>query len=77
MTALLTAYGDVEAAGFATRAQTDSAAFGRPDRKASLLRRDGTPLFAMEFDSTATGFWVRAAGDSTVLWPRRLACRTG
>ncbi len=66
VTALLTAYADVEAAGFATRAQADSAAFGRPDRKAALLRADGTPLLALAFDSTATGFWVRAAGDSTV-----------
>ena len=60
------AYADVDAAGFASEAQADSASFARPDRKASLLRRDGTPLLALAFDSTANGFWVRAAGDSTV-----------
>ena len=66
VTALLAAYTDVEAAGFASPAQAHSAAFGRPDRRASLLRADGTPLLVLAFDSTATGFWVRAAGDSTV-----------
>ncbi len=66
VTALLTAYADVEAAGFASRAQADSASFARPDRKASLLRADGTRLLSLAFDSTATGFWVQAAGDSTV-----------
>jgi hypothetical protein len=56
----------VEAAGFATAAQADSASFARPDRRAALLRTDGTPLLALAFDSTASGFWVRTEGDSTV-----------
>ena len=63
---LLSSYAEVEAAGFATRAQADSAKFARPDRRVALLRADGSPLLALVFDSTATGFWVRADGDSTV-----------
>jgi len=64
--ALLADYGQVEAAGFATKAQVDSARFARPDRRAALLRADGTPLLTLAFDSTANGFWVRTGGDSTV-----------
>jgi uncharacterized protein DUF4340 len=64
--ALLTDYGQVEAAGFASAAQADSASFTRPDRRTTLLRADGTPLMRLAFDSTANGFWVRSAGDSTV-----------
>jgi hypothetical protein len=64
--ALLADYGKVEAAGFATKAQADSAGFARPDRRASLLRADGTALVTLAFDSTANGFWLRASDDSTV-----------
>jgi hypothetical protein len=64
--ALLTDYRQVEAAGFATKAQADSARFSRPDRKATLLRADGGPLVTLAFDSTANGFWVKAGEDSTV-----------
>jgi hypothetical protein len=64
--ALLADYRQVEAAGFATKAQADSAKFGRPDRRAALLRADGTPLVTLAFDSTANGFWVKAGEDSTV-----------
>jgi Domain of unknown function (DUF4340) len=63
---MLEGYAGVEAAGFASVAQADSASFARPDRRATLLRADGTPLLALAFDSTASGFWVRAEGDSTV-----------
>ena len=63
---LLADYKQVEAAGFATKAQADSAKFARPDRRAALLRADGTPLVTLAFDSTANGFWVKAGGDSTV-----------
>jgi hypothetical protein len=63
---LLSSYREVEAAGFATPAQADSAQFGRPDRRLAVLRADGSPLLSLVFDSTATGFWARAAGDSTV-----------
>ena len=64
--ALLADYGQVEAAGFATKAQADSARFARPDRRAVLLRADGTPLVTLAFDSTANGFWVKTGEDSTV-----------
>lgn len=63
---LLSSYREVEAAGFATPAQADSAQFARPDRRAALLRQDGSPLLTLVFDSMATGFWVRAGQDSTV-----------
>jgi hypothetical protein len=63
---LLSSYRQVDAAGFATPAQADSAQFGRPDRRLAVLRADGSPLLSLVFDSTATGFWARAAGDSTV-----------
>jgi hypothetical protein len=64
--ALLADYRQVEAAGFATKAQADSARFARPDRKAVLLRADGTSLVTLAFDSTVNGFWVKAGVDSTV-----------
>jgi hypothetical protein len=64
--ALLTDYRQVEAAGFATKAQADSARVARPDRKAALLRADGTSLVTLAFDSMAKGFWVKAGEDSTV-----------
>jgi hypothetical protein len=63
---LLADYRRVEAAGFATVAQADSASFARPDRRAALLRADGTPLVTLALDSTANGFWLRAGKDSTV-----------
>jgi hypothetical protein len=64
--ALLADYRQVDAAGFATKAQGDSAKFARPDRRAAVLRADGTPLVTLAFDSTANGFWLRANEDSTV-----------
>jgi hypothetical protein len=63
---LLGAYGAVEASGFATPRQADSARFKPADRAARLLRADGTPLLTLAFDSTAGGFWVRADTGSTV-----------
>ena len=63
---LLSGYRDVQAAGFASKAQADSAGFARPDRRAVLSARDGKPVVTLAFDSTANGFWVQAAGDSSV-----------
>ena len=63
---LLTAYSSIEAAGFATAAQMDSARFASPDRRARLVRRDGKALLTLLFDSTATGFWVRPDTSKTV-----------
>ena len=60
------AYGEIEAAGFASPAQADSARFDRPDRRLTLLRADGSPLLRLAFDSTAQGFWVRADSAPTI-----------
>jgi hypothetical protein len=56
----LSAYRRVEAGGFATPAQADSARFNPPDRRVRLSRRDGMPLLTLVFDSTAGGMWVRS-----------------
>jgi hypothetical protein len=63
---LLGSYRQVDAAGFASEAQADSANFARAERRAALLRQDGTPLVALTFDSTANGFWVKAGEDNVV-----------
>jgi Domain of unknown function (DUF4340) len=63
---LLGGYRTIEAAGFASAAQADSAQFERPDRRVRLLRENGTPLLALLLDSTATGFWLRADTATTV-----------
>jgi hypothetical protein len=63
---LLGSYRQVDAAGFASEAQADSANFARAERRAALLRQDGTPLVARTFDSTANGFWVKAGEDNVV-----------
>ena len=60
------AYGEIDAAGFASAAQADSARFDRPDRRVTLLRADGAPLLRLAFDSTAQGFWVRADSATTI-----------
>jgi hypothetical protein len=63
---LMTAYQAVEASGFASPAEAKSARFSSPDRRVRLLRKDGTPLVTLLFDSTATGFWVRPDTGKTV-----------
>jgi hypothetical protein len=63
---LLGAYATVEASGFASLRQIDSARFQPADRKARLLRANGTALLALVFDSTSGGFWLRPDGDSTI-----------
>jgi hypothetical protein len=63
---LLTAFSSVDAAGFASPAQADSAHFGQPDRRLRLLRRNGTPLLTLLLDSTAAGFWVRPDTGKTI-----------
>jgi hypothetical protein len=56
---LLGGYARLEAAGFATPAQADSARFDPADRRVRLLRGDGSPLLTLVMDSTAGGFWAR------------------
>ncbi len=63
---LLTAYSSVDATGFASAAQADSAHFAQPDRRARLLRKNGTPVLTLLFDSTAAGFWVRPDTSKTI-----------
>jgi Domain of unknown function (DUF4340) len=63
---LVTGYRTVDASGFATTAETDSARFSPPDRKARLLRKDGTALLTLLFDSTKAGFWVKPDTGATV-----------
>jgi hypothetical protein len=63
---LLGGFRAIEATGFATAAQADSARFEHPDRRVRLVRPDGTPLLTLLFDSTATGFWLRPDTAKTV-----------
>lgn len=60
------AFREINAAGFATPAQADSARFDRPDREVRLLRADGAPVLTLAFDSTSNGFWARAGSGGTV-----------
>src|SRR5262249_42731849 len=60
------AYRTVDATGFASAAQTDSARFSPPDRRARLLRKDGTALLTLLFDSTKAGYWVKPDTATTV-----------
>jgi hypothetical protein len=66
LASLLGALSQVEATGFANGAQADSAKFSPPDRRLRVLRKDGTPLLALVFDSTASGFWVRSDTGGTI-----------
>lgn len=64
--AFLGRFRDLEAAGFATPAQADSALHHAPRRRVTLRGTSGGPLLALTIDSTASGYWVRREGDSTV-----------
>jgi Domain of unknown function (DUF4340) len=57
---LLEAFRTVEAGGFASEAQADSARFRPAERRARLVAADGAPLLTLQFDSMPGGFWVRA-----------------
>ncbi len=63
---LLGAFRQVEAAGFASASQADSARFTPADRRVRLLRADGTTLFALALDSMPSGFWARAESGDVV-----------
>jgi hypothetical protein len=66
VTSLLGRFRDLEATGFATAAQADSSRSRRPRRSVTLRGSGDTVLAQLSFDSTAIGYWVRRAGDSTV-----------
>ena len=63
---LVAAYRTVDASGFATASEADSARFSPPDRRSRLLRKDGTPILTLLFDSTKAGFWVKPDSGTTV-----------
>ena len=63
---LLSSYKTIEASGFATAGQADSARFDPPDRRLRLLRKDGSPLLTLLFDSTAAGMRVKSDTGKTV-----------
>jgi hypothetical protein len=63
---LLSSYKTIEAGGFVTAAQADSAHFNPPDRRLRLIRKDGTPLLTLLFDSTAAGMRVKSDTGNTV-----------
>jgi hypothetical protein len=63
---LAAAYRTVQASGFATKAQADSARFTPPGRRTRVLRKDGSPILTLLFDSTASGVWVRSDTGKTI-----------
>ena len=63
---LLAAYRTVEAGGFASPAQADSARFSPPDRQVRLLRKDGSALLTLAFDSAAAGMRVKSDTGKTI-----------
>jgi len=63
---LLGGYKTIEAGGFATEAQADSARFNPPARRLRLVRKDGSPLLTLLFDSTAAGMRVKSDTGKTV-----------
>lgn len=64
--ALLGQFRTLDAAGFATKAQADSANFAAPDRLIRLKAAGDRSLAVIAIDSTAGGFWVRREGNPTV-----------
>jgi hypothetical protein len=63
---LLNQFRHLEASGFASGAQTDSAKFDPADRTIRLVGTGGRPVATLAFDSTANGFWVKRDTVSTI-----------
>jgi len=63
---LLREVSEVDAAGFASPAQADSARFAPPRRRLRLSGPGGKTLLSLVFDSTAGGVWVRRDSGGTV-----------
>jgi hypothetical protein len=63
---LLNQFKTLDAAGFATKGQADSANFATPDKSIRLKASGDRALATLAIDSTAAGFWVRREGDPTV-----------
>lgn len=62
---LLNQYRALDAGGFATRAQEDSADFTRPDLTIRLKGPADRVLAAIAIDSAMAGFWTRREGNPT------------
>jgi hypothetical protein len=56
---LLSQFRNLDASGFASVAQADSADFTKPDRRVRILGARGVQVAVLVFDSTSGGFWVR------------------
>jgi hypothetical protein len=63
---LLSQFKRLEANGFASPAEADSAQFDRPDRLIRLAGAGGRPLAQLALDSASSGFWVKRDTSSTV-----------
>ena len=63
---MLSQYRDVQATGFPTAAQADTARRARPSREVTLEAAGGRPLLVLQLDSTTGSYWVRRQGDSTL-----------
>ncbi len=63
---LLDQYASLNASGFPRPEQMDSVDLSRPDRRVVLRDAASAVLVEFAFDSSASGFWVARAGDSTV-----------
>ena len=63
---VLRQYQTLNATGFPSPAQLDSADFSSSERSATLRDLQGEVLVDIVFDSTAGAFWVRRDGDSTI-----------
>jgi len=62
---LLGQYQNLDASGFGTAAQADSAK-GKARRTVTLGGSGKSPLLVLTLDSTASGIWARKSGDETV-----------
>ncbi|MFN0181207.1 MAG: DUF4340 domain-containing protein [Gemmatimonadales bacterium] len=62
---LLNQFRTLDAGGFATRAQEDSADFARPDLTIRIKGPADRVLAAISIDSAAAGFWTRREGNPT------------
>jgi hypothetical protein len=63
---VLSQYVSVDASGFASEAQADSADFTGPDRTVTLVGQPGDTLASLLFDSTASAFWVQKRSGGTI-----------
>jgi hypothetical protein len=63
---MLNQYTSLQASGFASEAQVDSADFSPPDRTVTLFGLEGDTLASFAFDSTASAYWLKVESDSVI-----------